>query len=471
MTCEAKLMKTIEQLREEARAPYWKALEEAIGGKLGKDICDAMRDLYTLYDDAMIDWFANLYEPKIGGYYYSNGARDNDTVTYQGVTYDLLPDAESTEQAMRFIRGSGLSGKVGTPSVEVMPPKMRDQIFKFIKGLQDPCGFFYHPQWGKELTDQKLSRRARDLGWCTSILSEFGEMPTYDTPTGAKGDGLLADGTPAKIIQSPTAQESDNTPATSSVAIPNNMKDKESFLAYLETLDIRHDSYSVGNTLTAQMRQILYRDEILAAEGADYSLTQILLNWLNENQNQENGLWHEKADYYGVNGLMKTSGVYGKAGVLLPNATTAAKSAIDAMSTDEVPNAVTCVYNTWFAAERILRNIRTYGGEEGKKTEAELLKSLREKAPEAIRITKDKLAIFRKADGGFSYCPTHSAARSQGMPVTHEKMPEGDINATIICSSDILVYIYASLGLTDYRVPIFCDADRERYFDIIKKKL
>ena len=464
-------MKNIEKLREETRAPFWKALEEAVGGKLGKDICDAMRDLYTLYDDTMIDWFANLYDPKVGGYYYSNGARDNDTVTYQDVTYDLLPDAESTHQAMRFICGSGLSGKVGTPSVEVMPPKMKDQIFKFIKGLQDPCGFFYHPQWGKELTDKKLSRRARDLGWCTSILSEFGEKPTYDTPTGIKGDGLLADGTSVKIKKCSSGQAADNAPTTASVAIPDNMKDKESFLAYLGTLDVKHCSYPVGNTLTAQTGQLIYRDKVLASEGADYSLADIVIKWLNENQNPENGLWHDKANYYGVNGLMKISGVYGKIGVLLPNATAAAKSAIDAMSTDEIPDAATCVYNTWFAAERILRHIRTYGGEEGKKIEAELLKSLREKAPEAIRITKEKLAIFRKPDGGFSYCPTHSAARSQGMPVTHDGLAEGDINATIICSSDILVYIYASLGLSDYRVPIFCDADRERYFGIIKNKL
>ena len=75
------------------------------------------------------------------------------------------------------------------------PDKIRQDIAKFVKPLQDPNGYFYHPQWGKKLTDTMVERRARDLSWALSCLSFSGARPTYDTPTGALGDGLLVDGT------------------------------------------------------------------------------------------------------------------------------------------------------------------------------------------------------------------------------------------------------------------------------------
>ena len=55
------------------------------------------------------------------------------------------------------------------------------------------------------------------------------------------------------------------------------------------------------------------------------------------------------------------------------------------------------------------------------------------------------------------------------MPVTFENAFEGDINATIICSSDILNYIYLALELPGARVPIFGEDDLERYIAILEK--
>ena len=454
-------------MKKEIQDKYYRALADEVGGELGERIADAMRDLYSLYTPEMIDWFANLYDPRYGGYYYSNGARDNRKICHtDGKVYDLSVDAESTQQALRFIRDSGLAGEVGAPWTEVLPEWTKEQIGRYIKGLQNPNGFFYHPQWTKEMVDAKLSRRARDLGWCTGILSELGLSPTYDTPTGTKGDGLDYDGNP---VAEKGALEKNESEEKAEVAIPNEFRDKESFLAYLNSLNIKTGSYGVGNTLTAIMGQLIYRDKELEAEGADYSLRKIIIDWLNENQNPENGLWHPTADYYGVNGLMKTSGVYSKIGVLIPNADKAVRSAIEAISTDEVATSVTSVYNSWFAVTRLKRNLRLHGGEEGNRLADEIVRELRERAPEAIRITKEKLAPFLKPGGSFSYCLTHSSARSQGMPVTFENAWEGDINATIICSSDILVYLYTALELIDKRVPIYGEDDMARYVKILEE--
>lgn len=455
-------MLELEKIREER----YNAIAERVGGSVGKETVEALREFYEIFDRSMIDWFAGLYDPKFGGWYYSNGAKDLESVTYKGVTYPLWPDIESTEQSLRFINSSGLTS--GKKYQDVLPERMKTDIARYLKGLQDEGGFFYNPQWGKEYTDQKLSRRARDLGACVGVLRALGYAPTYDTPTGEKGDYKLFDGTPAERKKMAVSAEGKVTTA-GGIDVPENMRDKEAFLAYLDTLDIKTGAYSVGNTLTAQKRQIIFRDEQLKSEGVDYSLMDILINWLNENQNAELGLWHPEANYYAVNGLMKISGVYGAAGILLPNAEKAANAAIDAMNTSQQAGAVTDVYNTWFAAERVLRHIRTYGGDEGVATSERLLKNLRERAPEALRATKEKLLPFKKESGSFSYCLKASSARSQGCPVTHENMWEGDVNATIICSSDILNYIYESLGLSDIKVPIFGEAEMKRYIEIVEE--
>ena len=91
------------------REERYSAIAERVGGSTGKKLVEALRDLYEIYDESMIEWFAGLFDPRFGGWYYSNGAKDMETVTYQGVTYPLWPDIESTEQALRFINSSGLA--------------------------------------------------------------------------------------------------------------------------------------------------------------------------------------------------------------------------------------------------------------------------------------------------------------------------------------------------------------------------
>ena len=417
---------------KEMREPYWRALREATS----PEVEAAMRELYELWDEQMIDWFAGLYNKEVGGYYYSQSARDNE---------QFYPDCESTQQALRFIGTSGMADHCGRDYGKAIPEQMRRDITKYVKGLQDKNGFFYNPQWPHELTDSKLSRRARDLSWCIDMLNRFGEEPNYPTPIG----------------------KSESAAERANMVVPENLVDKDAFIAYLDSLDIPHRSYHAGNTLTSQMAQIIYRDKVLAEEGADYSLVQILIDYLNERQNPENGMWHAETNYFAVNGLMKTSGVYGKAGVMMPMADVAVKCAIAAMTTEETPGAVTDIYNTWFAAARVLRHMNSLGGEETKKVGEQIRRELIDYAPTALRATKEKLSVFKKEMCSFSYKPQFTIPRSQGCPVALPDTAEGDINATIICSSDLLVYIYEALGVSELRVPIFGKAELDRYMELI----
>ncbi len=454
---------------EKNSAEQWEALENVLKRSIGVDgaaeFVAALRDLYSLYKPEMTEWYARLYDPEIGGYYYSNSAKNNGTVTYQGVTYPLLPDIESTNQSLNFLVSSGMLKNYG----KELPAFMREQILGFIKGCQDPNGYFYNPQWPKSLTDSKTSRRSRDLGWSESILSYFEEKPYYTTPNGMQGSGIRS----ASHITPPLSH---SVAVAVSKAVPTatvtnkNLQDKASFEAYLASLDIKNLSYHVGNELTSQNYEILERDRQLKAEGAGYSLMDILISWLNKNQNPETGHWHHTSNYYGVNGLLKISGIYNAAKVPLPNAKAAAQSAIDAITSDEKMGAVVDLYNTWFSIQNILNNLRKYGTEADENLADVIVTDLRAKASAAILKSKEKIAVFQKPDGSFSYTPSYSSNTSQGMPVALPNSYEGDVNATGISSTGLVSYIMGALELSSYKPALFGKAEFYNYMRIIEGK-
>ena len=442
----------------------WKALAEGLG-EHGEAVVAAFKDMYGMYTVDMIYWYANLYDPAIGGYYYSNSGRD---------TEGYLPDIESTAQALNAITTSGMVSAIGNGYQDALPEWMKEQLIYFTKSLQHPGGYFYHPQWGKEFTDTKVSRRARDLGSATGILYKLGSAPTYDTPNGDEGDGILADGSlvtatsylSGRLGGSTVSAVSKVVLVSSGAEVPYFLVDEAAFRAYLGTLNIKDEAYSIGNTMTAQKQQISNRDEQIGTPDNPTPLMDILINWFNENQNPERGSWaneEQQGTYNEINGIMKITGVYGGAGVLMPNADKAIWIILDAIGYEETPGAVVDVYNTWYAASRLLRHMRDYGDEADQVLADQVVDELRAKAPELIRDSAKKLAVFRKNDGSFSYTPNASSANSQGCPVAIRGTNEGDVNATVICSSDILVYIYSALYADDLRVPIFTLADWYEY--------
>ena len=74
-----------------------------------------------------------------------------------------------------------------------LPDFMKERLVNWLKPLQDPNGYFYHPQWSRAASDAQLSRLGRDVNNAVAMLGWCGAKPTYMTPTGVAGDGLLAD--------------------------------------------------------------------------------------------------------------------------------------------------------------------------------------------------------------------------------------------------------------------------------------
>ena len=243
------------------------------------------------------------------------------------------------------------------------------------------------------------------------------------------------------------------------------LKDKDTFIAYLDSLNVQTNSYSAGNTLTSFCSEIQARDKVLQEQNVGYSLVDILIDYLNEKQ-FDNGTWHAEINYYAINGFMKMTGVYSKTGRPLPNSRTALDSCIAAITSEEEPTAITDIYNTWFATVRAFNIINKTEGDDGKAYVAEMRQKLLENAPAAIELTAKRVAEFKKMDGSFSYAKGGAPKNSQGMPVAIG-VNEGDINGTLLCSTDILTYIYNALGLSKLRVPTHTYNDWRHYLEIL----
>ncbi len=440
-------------LFERARSPYYKAISEHIGGPLGKRVAEAVADLYALYNEDVILWLSRLYDGKTGAFYYSPSARDNEFVEFGGRRVPLGVDVESTCQALLLVAKSFQAGD-STPAKSVYPDRIYRRAADFIRSIQHENGFFYHPQWDKEWIDSQTNRRARDLYWCSSFLREVGVRPRYDTPDGLRGEWRSSTSAEAAVPES-------------RAEIPEHLIDKEHFVKYLSRFDMKNTSYHSGNEITTQTGIILERDRVLRSEGKDYSLMDILCDWMTETLNPETGHWQSESNYYGVSGFLKAGSMYSDARRIVPYPEAAARSAISAVLSDERVSSVTCIFNTWYAISLILNNLRLFGGEDGGRRASALVAEIVEKAPDMIVKTKEKLSVFSKPGCSFSYLPDGSSPTSQDMPVAIRGSYEGDINATGIAINGTRERMLMSMGLDKFTPPLFSAVEKNIFVDLL----
>ena len=292
-------------------------------------------------------------------------------------------------------------------------------------------GFFYHPQWGADVTPQ---RRGRDLTWATILISDLGAKPLYDTPNGIKGS-----------LGAPKCTHSEGKSDSKTASSPAHLRTLDAFNEYLDSIFHVQDfnSYSVGNLLNSQAGQI-------AAAGENYK--QFFTNYVAERQNSDTGLW-EPLSYRGVNGLMKIGEVITSFGYPIPNSGAALESAMAMALTPTLEGAgnvhVCSIYNYWVSIDFIIRAACRYEGED---VADKMKKTVLDKAPELLRITKNKMLPFKKSDGGFSYTPNKNAERSQGALISPEPYPESGVNATHIMSSGTLGRINGVLDSRELKI-------------------
>ena len=395
---------------------YLKEIEQSHG----KKTAEAAEHFYTLYGDSIYKWLGGLWDGEVGGFYYSNSARDNEP---------YFPDIESTSQAFNFLHSEGIVEKF-----DGFPTAMKDKAVKFIAGCQDPeDGYFYHKGWGKNIS---TSRRTRDMGKGLSVITGFGAQPLYPTAY-ERIKEAAASGT----------TEAENT------TVPEHLRSKEALKSYLDALDLnglvtKGASYGCGSRIGQQFA------EIKAAGLGDFCV-----DYLNSKQ-YENGLWEEELSYGSINGLMKISGAYCAMKRELPHVENAFNAAIDIALLDTKIDGLVSVYNPPY----IMMNLRSIMKEQGQNDILERCnKRLFENAPKLLEIARKKVLLFAEPDGAFSYCIGHPAIWSQGQPVCVPNLPESDVNANSLAQG-ARTMTFEALGIPN--IPLFDENDAKIFFEI-----
>jgi len=396
--------------------------------RLGADAANMLGDMYSLYDSNVYNWLINLWDPYTGGFYYSNSARN---------TVGFLPDLESTAQALIFMSESGMLEEYDGKYALALPSDMRSLLLGFAKGTQDSeDGYFYHEQWGKSISSTRLGR---DLGWATRIISGLGSTPYWHTPNGVKGEYGAPGVSAVSFRGTSTSRVSLLVSAVVPASLPSYLKDVNLFIKHLEEdFDWENNSYRAGNAIESDLGQI---------QNAGEKFTEALIEFLDSKQ-KSNGLWEDEISYDSINGLMKISVAYTSLNKPIPNADKAMESAIAVMKSSESPAHVCSVYNPWEAVANILHSMKQTSNLEF--TE-KIREQFRSEAEGLIGTTFEKLTVFKKNDGGFSYYVKYSAANSQGSPVALEKTEESDVNATNICTNSIVRAMFEVFGVEEVK--------------------
>ena len=442
-------------------AEKWQALEATAPA----DLVQAFKQMERFYDiENVIYWYASLYDPTYGAFYFSPSSRD-----YDG----FLPDIESTAQVLNALISTGMFYQYDDSyGGDALPAEMGDLLIEFVKERQDEDdGYFYHPQWGKAITGVK---RGRDMTKALSILSHFGEKPKYPTALDNLGDYSDGDVDTVSALTSPLRLS--KVYAVSCVIataeIDSRFESLESFDKWLKetTAKIKENSHNIGHTLSSSTSQIK------AAGFLDYELD--YLDQIQQEIYEEQvaagltptGLFDLNCDYGSASGLYKIAGIYNNGKRTLKYADLAATSCINiinipANDPDHVVKNIVYAFNPWGALDRVISNIENYhkNAELAASVKAQLLES----GASVVYNTMTKLATLQKPDGSFSYYPDHTSSTMQGSYISLG-LNEGDVTATGLA---IAIYknMFNPLGFEMVRL---CDdSDRILFIDLLEEML
>ena len=419
----------------------WKRLEENIPSDNKKEIVCALKELYSLFDEGLVRWFANLFDPETCAFYWSNSARD--TVGY-------MPSLEETYGALTFVGGSGMAEKYGGDWTKAIPKWLHDGARDYFISLQDEDGFFYNRRWDKEfITEHGLQNRLmRDVDTAERMISALGGKPKYDR----------------KKPEPKKTEEKKEKPR-----MLRQFESPENFKAYLNAFKERYENesdpdkrafvfYSAGGEFQSTRGYI-----------AEPEYRKIFFDFLKEMQDENTGLWADTVCYGATNSLHKIAFVYNALGEKLPNVDKMLEGVMKIISLGEdeapAPGAVD-VYNAWSCLPYIYTNILRHadGTEEERAAKKNAIKArVFELAPEAIRKGAGQLRVFKQADGGFSYNRAGNQVMAQGCRISVSGAKESDVNGTAIAALALKHHIFLALELSEYEIPLFSDKELKMF--------
>ena len=401
------------------------------------EIVDQISNLYgNLYSGEILTWIASLYDPQLGGFYYSNSGK---------YTIGFQPDLESTSQATAMLErlgivsttnsnfyyttlktlkdenGNAILDEDGNPVVDEAGTQIYNTMLNWLRGLQKEDGCFYHPQW--EGLDMAASRIGRDIDSAIHLFGRLEARPYYDIPgtTDEQYQGIGAPATPAALtyrledakassVSKIIALNDSSSSATST--LPTYLQSMENWADYLAGLGFNETgkSYPAGNTISSIHRLVTQADLNYAANPTpstlaayekyipNYATTttpyvDYLENYVNSLQ-QDNGFWEAgEPTWAGLNGLMKISAAYGSYGRSIQKSYTAFCSALKVAKITRSGSESACyIFNAWTCLSSMLGTMSSNINKLNESLAAELAKDEAERDAALIASLNEQLA-------------------------------------------------------------------------------
>ena len=498
----------------ETKKEKWDIFRSAVSEKYGEDfgnrLCDAFSSYYAIFRPELIEWYANLYEPSIGGLYAAASGK-----AHEG----FLPMVEWTYRAMNGLESFGV---FPTRWSKCLPKEMLHKIGYFAKSCQDPNGFFYHPQMIKAVTDGSINSRGRNLGCGVALLKDLGMKPTYPTQRGDEYDGITADEWWDSAVLSgeispdeerpfvpkswldytlwlegkPTFKTKDEAmehehyeapkqrPDAAATSTGEYLNTHKGFAEYLDGLNIDERPYVFASELNGTYRLIAAASERLGRSeeaGVWYfgmTLKEMTVDWLNRHIT-ETGLFgsFEKdpedkfagCGYQNTNGLMKVIPIYNDWEIAYPKPLEAARGCLLGIINPAPSVGNICeVYNIWQAFAGLIGNVKKLAAEDVREQIlSEIREVLGEIGPDAVVNTCNKLRRYQKDDGGFAHNIYRGMRGFMGGQRVGIGVNEANVDANGFGVSATIRAMCACFEIGEYKPPMYYTWNFMKYLDIV----
>ena len=466
-----------------------------------------LKAINELFDGSyMMGWFANLWDPVNGGFYFSNSARDNEP---------FLPDLESTYQVLAMVPTNGATAGLNKNSF--FPNEMKRQMVEFAKNMQSPAnGYFLHPQWPQSISALKVDRYSRDLDWAQDIIGnlrvdtdgdgvEENQYPNYCTPGGLKCEahsgtaekcsyatatvstyytglsGVTATASLGSDISAAVSKVKDNYGDVVAVATVSSRPDYSSsqafknwVMAYCGGMDNFIINSGMAHEINAMKPEIVSKGFCDELNEVLCEVLQYVWDYQEQNGMEQSGVWQLDADLGAVKGIHKympflndsTYGVKLDLDMAYAMTRTCIKVILTPLA-DLKGGAggkaqLNDLMNMWTSINHIKTNVNKYYGQEAVE---EINNIVRESAVDCLENTITNLNHYKIGSGQFAFTYNRvSLASMYGCPASLG-VEEADVNG-VLMTTNLYKAIFSSMG---YSVVDLCTStDGENFLRIIE---
>ena len=462
----------------------WLALEQTAS----EEVYEALRRHNSYINGSvMLEWMANLWDGEIGGFYFSNSARDNEP---------FRPDIESTAWVVSFLTSSGA---MKSTNLE-LPNDVKMKIVDFAREMQYPDGYFYHPQWDKGTDKLQTDRYGRDLSNASSLINKFTvdrdgdgveekQYPKYCTPNGYKceehsknggscnlASSVSISGTPLSSVNACSSITSSasllvsklansTVKPTASASERPDYSSAEAFKAWLAEYNatIKENSGRAHNlnALAGEIRAHGYNDIVL--EFLQNAQREVYEDQIT-NGETPSGLWQYEPDYNFAWSIHKYIGFYsyGEASLIYHKEIVESLVKVVALPAEADPDyyALHDHMNQWIAITEVISNAKIHNPD----IVPTLYQIMRDNAPALIDNSIEKLEPMKLDNGMFVYSHSRKSPTVMYGVSISKGVAEADTNGMLLLGNYYNA-VFEALGYD--KIPLCSGADAEVFLDTV----